>query len=296
MTASTRSPRHSSSCRLRRPDERPCSMHRRQTSHVHDATGAGWRAPPAGGQREVTSRAPVGRRRIGLALVTRRSQRGAVRCGRNVAVGLDLLVPVHTWRSSMTSGFEMPTRFVKRHPLILAALSFILAGCGSSATQGSYPVTSASAVPLPVLTLEGTSPVVVIVPVSVANSAPATMTTTATRPSPPPQPPTTAGAAASTASGGIEGVVVAGPSCPVATPDRPCPPKPVAAHVIVTTPTGQAVASTDSDASGRYRLVVAAGTYVVQVGGGSFSRCAPVTVTATAAFVTVDISCDTGIR
>ena len=227
----------------------------------------------------------------------------------------------------MSNGFEMPTRLVRRHRMILASLSFILVGCGSSATQASYPVTSAagvatstttnessvaeshtmatptepvasvSAVPLPAITLEATSPVFVIVPVSVDNSTTATMmttTTTTTRASPPP--PTTAGVAASTASGGIEGVVVAGPSCPVATPDRPCPPKPVAAHVIVTTPTGQAVASTDSDASGRYRIMVAAGTYIVQVGGGSFPRCAPVPVIATAAFVTVDISCDTGIR
>lgn len=227
----------------------------------------------------------------------------------------------------MSSGFEMPTRFVKRHPLIVASLFFIVAGCGSSATQGSYPVAasasgvakstptnessvaesdtmatptepvaSVSAGPLPVITLEATSPVVVIVPVSVDISTTATMTTTATRASPPPQPPTTAGAAAPTASGGIEGVVVAGPSCPVATPDQPCPPKPVAAHITVITPTGQAVASTDSDASGRYRLVVAAGTYIVQVTGGSLSRCAPVPVIATAAFVTVHISCDTGIR
>ncbi len=173
-----------------------------------------------------------------------------------VPVGPDRLTAVQTWRRSMPSGSAMRKQRAKRKPMIVLSIVFGVAGCGMPVRS----VPSVATAPFDVVTVGTTD------------------------------------ASVPTASVGIGGVILTGPSCPVETPDRPCPPKPVFAHVIATTLTGQAVAATDSDASGRYRLEIAAGTYLVQVSGANFLRCAPVTVTVVAAFVAVDISCDTGIR
>ena len=61
---------------------------------------------------------------------------------------------------------------------------------------------------------------------------------------------------------------------------------------------GRVVASTHTDANGRYRLQPHAGTYtVVALTPKPFPRCSPTKVTVTANHTTgAPISCDTGIR
>ena len=61
---------------------------------------------------------------------------------------------------------------------------------------------------------------------------------------------------------------------------------------------GRVVASTHTDAAGRYVLELRPGAYVVDaLTGGALPRCTPVDVTVTADHSTrAPISCDTGIR
>lgn len=66
--------------------------------------------------------------------------------------------------------------------------------------------------------------------------------------------------------GTLTGDVVAGPTCPVERVDNPCPPKPVPNREIqVLDTTGTIVASTKTDASGHFSLVLAPGDYQVNV-------------------------------
>ena len=87
------------------------------------------------------------------------------------------------------------------------------------------------------------------------------------------------------------GYITAGPTCPVERPDRPCPARPVTAHIA-------AAGATSSDAGGLYRLTLAAGTYTLVVSHVSiFPRCPPTPVVVTAGQLSRnDIECDTGIR
>jgi hypothetical protein len=106
-------------------------------------------------------------------------------------------------------------------------------------------------------------------------------------------PPSTGGQAT-----GVYGYVTAGPTCPVERPDRPCPPRPVTAHIAAASATGILVGATSSDAGGLYRLTLAAGTYTLFVSNGNiFPRCPPTRVVVTAGHLSRnDIQCDTGIR
>jgi hypothetical protein len=96
----------------------------------------------------------------------------------------------------------------------------------------------------------------------------------------------------------VYGYITAGPTCPVERPDRPCPPRPVTAHIAAAGASGAAAGATNSDAGGLYRLTLAAGTYTLVVSSGSsFPRCPPTRVVATAGQLSRnDIECDTGIR
>jgi len=109
--------------------------------------------------------------------------------------------------------------------------------------------------------------------------------------------------AASQGASGVTGVVRLGPQCPVQRVDRPCKDKP-AAHVTVTvfeevpgvTPAaGRVVARGTTESTGRYRVAVVPGDYVVTADAGMFCRLTVVHVTEDA-YVRADISCDTGIR
>src|SRR4051794_28108520 len=96
----------------------------------------------------------------------------------------------------------------------------------------------------------------------------------------------------------LTGRVTAGLTCPVERPDHPCPPAPVSATVQVKTSRGRVVASTNTDAEGRYRLRLRAGSYtLVAVTPKRLPRCSPVNVTLKPNQIAhAAISCDTGIR
>jgi hypothetical protein len=96
----------------------------------------------------------------------------------------------------------------------------------------------------------------------------------------------------------VLGVVLAGPTCPVATPEEPCPPRPVDAEISAQDGEGAFVASTRTDADGDYSLSLEPGDYtLVADTGGALPFCDPVTVSVPVdRSVRADISCDTGIR
>ena len=113
---------------------------------------------------------------------------------------------------------------------------------------------------------------------------------------PPPQITITA-----TSEGTVDGLVVAGPSCPVERAEDPCPPKPVPNRlVIIETPGGTVVARVTTDQKGHFTVRLAPGTYDLQVPPGS----SPYPVQHTGQQVTVvagqtvqvQVMLDSGIR
>jgi hypothetical protein len=115
---------------------------------------------------------------------------------------------------------------------------------------------------------------------------------------------------ASKGKSGIEGVVLAGPTCPVERADSPCPDRPVQAYVwtflaSAGTPVAAPVAETDGD--GHFRLALPPGTYPLYAGPCSISmKCPPIQqfprfepqtiVVRAGAFTQVVLRGDTGIR
>jgi hypothetical protein len=100
------------------------------------------------------------------------------------------------------------------------------------------------------------------------------------------------------ATTGIQGVALAGPQCPVVTEASPCPDLPIEVTVVARDASGEVVARAESDASGRFRMVVPAGVYTVTVEGLTGIQFAkPVSVTVPSGrFVSVSVNVDTGIR
>jgi len=99
---------------------------------------------------------------------------------------------------------------------------------------------------------------------------------------------------------GIQGVVQAGPTCPVERINSPCPPHPLAATVVVRDAAGREVARTQSGADGHFKVDVAPGTYTVvglNIGSSMLPRPIPTTVTVTSgSYTTVNVEYDSGIR
>jgi hypothetical protein len=98
---------------------------------------------------------------------------------------------------------------------------------------------------------------------------------------------------------GIEGRVVAGPTCPVETPDEPCEDRPVAnARVKVQNSDGKISETMRSRVDGRFRVEVPPGSYEVTAEAqGLMGGCEPEYADVVAErFVEVEITCDTGIR
>lgn len=101
--------------------------------------------------------------------------------------------------------------------------------------------------------------------------------------------------------GTLNGDVIAGPTCPVASPTHPCPPRPVAhRQVAVVTPDGKTAATATTDENGHFSVMLAPGRYMVKVARTSFPfpiQRQPVFVTIVAGkTVSVQILLDTGIR
>ena len=89
-----------------------------------------------------------------------------------------------------------------------------------------------------------------------------------------------------------------GPTCPVESVEHPCPDRPLAADVVVSTSGGQEVATVHSGPDGKFRIGLRPGVYVLTVAnrkGIQFAK--PVSVTVPPrGFVEVTVSVDSGIR
>lgn len=101
--------------------------------------------------------------------------------------------------------------------------------------------------------------------------------------------------------GTLDGVVEAGPTCPVESVTQPCPPKPVPNRVVlIETSGGSIVAKVTTDQQGRFEVNLAPGTYELKVGPGITQypiQRKPQVVTIVAGQTTqVKIELDTGIR
>jgi hypothetical protein len=99
---------------------------------------------------------------------------------------------------------------------------------------------------------------------------------------------------------GIQGRVVAGPTCPVVTVNDPsCNDRPVAgATLIILNASGAEVARLVTDADGHYEVNLPSGPYTIepQPMEGFMRTAEPVDVTVEGGPITVDIGYDTGIR
>lgn len=113
----------------------------------------------------------------------------------------------------------------------------------------------------------------------------------------------TEGSAPAGDQSGVAGRVHLGPQCPVETAGDPCADEP-AAGVDVTVAeqlpgelyaAGEVVATTTTDADGRFRVEVPPGRYVVTADAGMSCELMDARVMA-GAYSLVDVPCDTGIR
>ena len=100
--------------------------------------------------------------------------------------------------------------------------------------------------------------------------------------------------------GGISGIALAGPTCPVERPGDPaCAPRPVAgATILIRDATGADVATIVTDAAGRFQVALPPGVYTVvgQPVEGLMGNPAPLDVEVAEGDVTIELSYDTGIR
>jgi hypothetical protein len=110
----------------------------------------------------------------------------------------------------------------------------------------------------------------------------------------------TAAAPPTPAGTGIQGVVQAGPTCPVERINSPCPPHPLAATIVVRDAAGHEVARGHSGADGHFKVDVAPGTYTVvglNIGSSMLPRPIPMTVTVTSgSYTSISVEYDSGIR
>lgn len=108
------------------------------------------------------------------------------------------------------------------------------------------------------------------------------------------------GAQAAPPGTGIQGVVEAGPTCPVERINSPCPPRPLAASILVRDAGGAEVMRFQSGADGHFKVELKPATYTLvglPIGTGGLPRPIPVTVVVTAgAYSQVTIRYDSGIR
>ncbi len=100
---------------------------------------------------------------------------------------------------------------------------------------------------------------------------------------------------------GVKGTILLGPTCPVERipPDPNCAPKPYATSITVYR-SGSKLPYIigNSNTDGAFQLTLPVGSYMLNAGGTKIlPRCSEVSVTIPPnAFITQDISCDTGIR
>ena len=177
--------------------------------------------------------------------------------------------------------------------LIVPALALALGACGASGPPGVQTGTPSATAGTPT-TVSATA---------VYGTPPAAEASgTATRPETTPAP----SASAIPGESGVEGVVLAGPTCPVERIDSPCPDRPVSLTLGFYTAThstpASPVATTTSGADGQFRVALPPGTYVVQRACGpqnctQFPSLRPVMVEVRpGGYIRVTLQADTGIR
>ena len=113
----------------------------------------------------------------------------------------------------------------------------------------------------------------------------------------------TVGGGGATVTGGIKGVVLLGPTCPVERipPDPQCADRPYITALVATTPDGsRTIAQFSSDSMGKFSVDIPPGNYVVRQAPGSsspFPRCSSDNVTVkSGTYADLTVYCDTGIR
>lgn len=97
---------------------------------------------------------------------------------------------------------------------------------------------------------------------------------------------------------GIEGVVLLGPTCPVETPESPCPHRPIEAELtVIGDGSDNVVRLGSSGPDGRFRVSVGPGDYTLSATASGAMSCDPQDVTVEGGrFTEVTVQCDTGIR
>lgn len=101
---------------------------------------------------------------------------------------------------------------------------------------------------------------------------------------------------------GIEGVVLAGPTCPVERnpPEPGCEDRPISTPLVAVNLDTERSARITPDDDGTFRIQLVEGTYVIRQPGGAStpptcSETEPIVVVAHA-YTKVTVRCDTGIR
>ncbi len=108
-----------------------------------------------------------------------------------------------------------------------------------------------------------------------------------------------AGCAGGAPRSGVQGVVTAGPQCPVEQLGSPCPDRPFVGIVRASALDGTVVAETETDDQGRFRVALDPGTYVLAVvtdGGGPPTATPQPVQVEEGRFTRVTLRVDTGIR
>jgi hypothetical protein len=99
---------------------------------------------------------------------------------------------------------------------------------------------------------------------------------------------------------GIQGIVEVGPTCPVERINSPCPPRPLAATIVVRDGSGAEVRRFNSGSDGRFKIDLRPGTYAIvglTTGSSFLPRPIPTTAAVVAgSYTTVNIEYDSGIR
>lgn len=108
------------------------------------------------------------------------------------------------------------------------------------------------------------------------------------------------GAGGAPAGSGVQGIAVVGPSCPVERINSPCPPRPIAATIVVRNHQGAEVTRVESGSDGRFRVDLLPGSYTligITPGNGMLPRPIPTTVTVSqGTYASVTVEFDSGIR
>jgi hypothetical protein len=99
---------------------------------------------------------------------------------------------------------------------------------------------------------------------------------------------------------GIQGMVQAGPTCPVERINSPCPPRPMAATVVVRDAGGAEITRFQSGADGHFKVDLRPATYTLvglPIGSSGLPRPIPTSVVVSAgSYTAVTVQYDSGIR